>query len=157
MPECLEHGDVITCGGVSFAVQSPHAAGSHVAEKPVQFFLRDVCNEVVAVACLDVFGEKDEALTEIVPADVAPRALPAFRRHVQAKLHVRQELQNQYVWAYLKDVLDHLPAGDTDYTALRPDVRRQAHPETIREYRVTERRDRADRKQHRRATRRRAS
>jgi transposase len=65
---------------------------------------------------------------------------------------VRNDLD---VWAYLKDVLDHLLAGDTDYAALRPDVWRQAHPEAIREYRVTERRDRADRKQLRRATRRR--
>lgn len=65
---------------------------------------------------------------------------------------VRNDLD---VWAYLKDVLDHLLAGDTDYAALRPDIWRQAHPEAIREYRATERRDRADRKQLRRATRRR--
>lgn len=65
---------------------------------------------------------------------------------------VRNDLD---VWAYLKDVLDRLLAGDTDYAALRPDVWRQAHPEAIREYRVTERRDRADRKQRRRAARRR--
>jgi transposase len=65
---------------------------------------------------------------------------------------VRNDLD---VWAYLKDVLDRLLTGDTDYAALRPDVWRQAHPEAIREYRVTERRDRADRKQLRRATRRR--
>jgi transposase len=65
---------------------------------------------------------------------------------------VRNDLD---VWAYLKDVLDHLLAGDTDYAALRPDVWRQAHPEAIREYRVTERRDRADRKQLRRSRRRR--
>ena len=58
------------------------------------------------------------------------------------------------VWAYVKDVLDRLLAGETDYAALRPDTWRQAHPEAIREYRVTERRDRADRKQQRRATRR---
>ena len=51
------------------------------------------------------------------------------------------------VWAYLKDVLDRLLAGETDYAALRPDVWRQTHPEAIREYRVSERRDRADRKQ----------
>ena len=59
------------------------------------------------------------------------------------------------VWAYIKDVLDRLLAGETDYAALRPDVWRQTHPEAIREYRDTERRDRADRKQYRRATRRR--
>jgi len=32
-----------------------------------------------------------------------------------------------------------------------------AHPEAIRQYRVTERRDRADRKQYRRATRRKSN
>ena len=60
------------------------------------------------------------------------------------------------VWAYVKDVLDRLLAGETDYAALRPDTWRQTHPEAIREYRVTERRDRADRKQYRRAARRRS-
>ncbi len=64
---------------------------------------------------------------------------------------VRNDLD---VWAYLKDVLDRLLAGETEYATLRPDVWRQAHPEAIREYRVTERRDRADRKQLRRTTRR---
>jgi transposase len=59
------------------------------------------------------------------------------------------------VWAYLKDVLDRLLAGETDYAALRPDAWRETHPEAIREYRVTERRDRADRKQRRRTARRR--
>ena len=59
------------------------------------------------------------------------------------------------VWAYIKDVLDRLLAGETDYAALRPDSWRQTHPEAICEYRVTERRDRADRKQYRRAARRR--
>jgi transposase len=64
---------------------------------------------------------------------------------------VRNDLD---VWAYLKDVLDRLLAGETDYAALRPDVWRQAHPEAVREYRVVERRDRADRHQYRRAVRR---
>jgi len=63
---------------------------------------------------------------------------------------VRNDLD---VWAYLKDVLDRLLAGETDYAALRPDAWRRKHPEAIREYRVTERRDRAARKQHRRAAR----
>jgi len=58
------------------------------------------------------------------------------------------------VWAYVKDVLDRLLAGETDYAALRPDVWRIAHPEAIRKYRVAERRDRAVRKQYRRAARR---
>jgi transposase len=65
---------------------------------------------------------------------------------------VRNDLD---VWAYLKDVLDHLLAGDTNYAALRPDAWGQAHPEAIREYRAVERRYRADRKQLSRAERRR--
>ena len=57
------------------------------------------------------------------------------------------------VWAYSKDVLDRLLAGETDYEALRPDRWREEHPEAIRKYRVAERRDRANRKQVRRAAR----
>jgi len=58
------------------------------------------------------------------------------------------------VWAWLKDVLDRLPAGDIDDHALRPDVWRRAHPEAVREYRITERRDTSERRQFRRARRR---
>ena len=67
---------------------------------------------------------------------------------------VRNDLD---VWAYVKEVLDRLLVGDRDYAALRPDRWAAAHPEHIREYRVEERRDRADAKQAHRATRRRAS
>ena len=67
---------------------------------------------------------------------------------------VRNDLD---VWAYVKDVLDQLLAGSTDYDALRPDAWKLAHPEAIRRYREAERRDRADRKQRRRAERRKAS
>jgi len=59
-----------------------------------------------------------------------------------------------HVWSYVKGVLDALLAGETDYTRLRPDHWAEAHPEHIREYRLEERRDRADRKQQQRATRR---
>jgi transposase len=51
------------------------------------------------------------------------------------------------VGVYLKDVLDQLLAGCTDYHRLLPDVWKQSHPEAIREYRVEERRDKAERKQ----------
>ena len=64
---------------------------------------------------------------------------------------VRNDLD---VWAYIKDVLDRLLAGSTDYEPLRPDHWKQSHPESIRSYRVAERRDRADRKQRRRIFRR---
>lgn len=65
---------------------------------------------------------------------------------------VRNDLD---VWAYIKDVLDQLLAGSKDYESLRPDIWRQTHPDFIRQYRVAERRDRADRKQRHRADRRR--
>jgi transposase len=51
------------------------------------------------------------------------------------------------VWGYIKDVLDQLLAGSTDYQSLLPDVWKQKHPEAVREYRVAERRDKAERKQ----------
>lgn len=58
------------------------------------------------------------------------------------------------VWVYIKDVLDQLLAGSTDYERLLPDVWKQSHPEAIRLYRVQERRDKAERKQFRAAQRR---
>lgn len=58
------------------------------------------------------------------------------------------------VAAYLTDILAQLLAGCTDYSALLPDVWKQTHPEAVRQYRATERRDRAERKQVRAARRR---
>jgi transposase len=57
------------------------------------------------------------------------------------------------VWKYVKDVLDQLLAGETNYTKLLPDVWKQSHPEAVREHRVEERRDKAERKQYDRAKR----
>lgn len=51
------------------------------------------------------------------------------------------------VWVYVKDVLDQLLAGSTDYQRLLPDAWKQTHPEAVREYRAVERRDKAERKQ----------
>ena len=48
------------------------------------------------------------------------------------------------VWVYVKDVLDQLLAGRTDYDRLLPDVWKRSHPEAIRQYRVAERRDKAE-------------
>lgn len=64
---------------------------------------------------------------------------------------VRNDLD---VWAYLKDVLEQLLAGSTDYASLQADVWKQAHPEAVRSYRTDERRDAADRRRLRRARRR---
>lgn len=58
------------------------------------------------------------------------------------------------VWAYVKDVLDRLLEGSTDYESLRADVWKQSHPEAVRQYRTEERRDQADRQRFRRARRR---
>ncbi|HEV7179970.1 MAG TPA: IS66 family transposase [Candidatus Baltobacteraceae bacterium] len=64
---------------------------------------------------------------------------------------VRNDLD---VWAYLKDVLDQLLAGSTDYHSLRADVWKCSHPDAQRSYRADERRDAADRRHYRRAERR---
>jgi len=58
------------------------------------------------------------------------------------------------VGLYIKDVLDQLRAGCTDYQSLLPDQWKQRHPEAIRQYRQEERRDKAERKQYRAAKRR---
>ena len=58
------------------------------------------------------------------------------------------------VWSYLKDVLDQILAGCTDWESLRADRWKQQHPEAVRTYRVEERRDAVDRRRARRARRR---
>ncbi len=58
------------------------------------------------------------------------------------------------VFHFMKDILDRLLAGETNYEVLRPDVWRESHPEAIRLYRVEERRSRADAKAFKRARRR---
>ena len=58
------------------------------------------------------------------------------------------------VWSYLKNVLDRILAGCTDWESLRADRWKQQHPEAVRNYRVEERRDAVDRRRARRARRR---
>lgn len=58
------------------------------------------------------------------------------------------------VEAYLKEVLDRLLAGSTDYESLVPDVWKQTHPTALRTYREAERQQKAERKQVRAALRR---
>jgi transposase len=60
---------------------------------------------------------------------------------------------NLDVWMYLKDILDRLLTGETDYSKLVPDVWKAAHPEAIRTYREEESRYKADRKKVSRAKR----
>jgi hypothetical protein len=64
---------------------------------------------------------------------------------------VRNDLD---VFVYVKDVLDRLLAGETDYHALRPDVWKESRPEAVRVYRHEERLARADAKATKRARRR---
>jgi hypothetical protein len=59
------------------------------------------------------------------------------------------------IWRYVKDVLDQLLAGVTDYEPLLPSNWAATHPDAIREYRVEERKDRTDRKRQKREDRRR--
>lgn len=61
------------------------------------------------------------------------------------------------VCLYIKDVLDQLLAGCTDYAKLLPNQWKKRHPEAVRHYRQEERRDKADRKQYNAAKRRLAS
>lgn len=58
------------------------------------------------------------------------------------------------VFMYVKDVLDLLLAGESNYHVLRPDIWKQSHPEAIGIYRQEERRSRADAKAVKRARRR---
>jgi hypothetical protein len=82
-------------------------------------------------------------------------SVPAGERAADFLTLVSSAVRNDLdVWQYLKDVLDRLLAGSTDYESLRPDVWKMSHPQAIRQYRAAERRDRADRKQFHRAVRR---
>ena len=58
------------------------------------------------------------------------------------------------VWDYVKDVLDQLLVGRSDYESLRPDIWKQSHPDSIRTYRVEERRQQATRRDRHRLERR---
>lgn len=58
------------------------------------------------------------------------------------------------VWDYLKDVVDKLLAGSTDYDSLRADIGKQSHPDSVRTYRSEEHRDTANRTKLTRAQRR---
>ena len=61
------------------------------------------------------------------------------------------------IWRYVKDVLDQLLAGATDYEPLLPWNWAATHPDAIRTYRAKERKDRTDRKRQNREGRRRQS
>jgi hypothetical protein len=59
------------------------------------------------------------------------------------------------VWQYVKDVLDPLLSGSTEYESLLPWTWAAANPEAIRQYRIAKRRTRGARKTLHRTARRR--
>jgi len=55
---------------------------------------------------------------------------------------------------YLTDITQQILSGSTDYGSLLPDIWKQSHPDAVRQYRIEERRDKADRSRYQAATRR---
>ena len=54
------------------------------------------------------------------------------------------------IWAYLRDVLDHLAREDVDLDALLTDRWKQSHPEHVHTFRIRERESQATARQERR-------
>ncbi|MEQ9407729.1 MAG: IS66 family transposase [Fuerstiella sp.] len=82
-------------------------------------------------------------------------SVPAGYRAADLMTLVSSAHRNELdVWDYVKDVLDQLLAGRSDYESLRPDIWKQSHPDSIRTYRVEERRQQAARRDRRRLQRR---
>jgi transposase len=55
---------------------------------------------------------------------------------------------------YLTDITRQILSGSTDYGSMLPDVWKQSHPDAVRQYRIEERRDKADRSRYQAAARR---
>jgi transposase len=81
-------------------------------------------------------------------AAAGPRAAVLFTILAGSKRHRLEP------WAYLKDVLMRLSAGDTDLESMLPDRWAASHPEHILQHRLDESRQRAARQTERRAGRR---
>lgn len=58
------------------------------------------------------------------------------------------------VWAYLRDVLERLAKGEKNLEELLPDIWKASHPQHVRNFRETERQERADKRRYRHAKRR---
>jgi hypothetical protein len=58
------------------------------------------------------------------------------------------------VWSYLRDVLEKLASGTTDWESLLPDVWKVSHPDRVRTFRTDEKQDRAENRHFERARRR---
>jgi transposase len=81
-------------------------------------------------------------------AEAGPRAAVLFTILAGAKRHRLEP------WAYLRDVLLHLSAGETDLEPLLPDRWAQRHPEHVLQRRLDESRQKAARQQAARKARR---
>jgi transposase len=77
-------------------------------------------------------------------AGSGPRAAVLFTILAGAKRHHREP------WAYLRDVLLRLSAGETDLEALLPDRWAASHPEHVLQHRLDESRRKAARQKERR-------
>lgn len=85
-------------------------------------------------------------------------SLAAGERNAGFMTLVSSALRNDLdVWQYVKDILDQLLSGVTDYEPMLPWNWAASHPEAIRKYRVRQRRERTDRKQRKRNQRRKKS
>jgi transposase len=83
--------------------------------------------------------------------EAGPRAAVLFTILAGAKRHRLEP------WAYLRDVLLHLSAGETDLESLLPDRWAASHPEHVLEHRLDESRRKAARQQAKRQSRRAAA
>ena len=81
-------------------------------------------------------------------AEAGPRAAVLFTILAGAKRHHLEP------WAYLRDVLLRLSAGETDLAKLLPDRWAASHPEHVLQHRLDESRRRAARKKATRERRR---
>ena len=81
-------------------------------------------------------------------AEAGPRAAVLFTILAGAKRHHLEP------WAYLRDVLLRLGAGETDLESLLPDRWAASHPEHVLQHRLDESRRRAARKKATRERRR---
>ncbi len=89
------------------------------------------------------------------PTPLFAGSLAAGERSAGFMTLVSSALRNDLdLWHYLKDILDQLLRGVTDYEPLLPWNRAASHPEAIRQYRVRQRRERNERKKFKREQRR---
>ena len=95
---------------------------------------------------LQAIGRKDWQF--LGSAEAGPRAAVLFTILAGAKRHCLEP------WAYVRDVLLHLSAGETELEPLLPDRWAAAHPEQVLQHRIDESRRRAARKKDTRQRRR---